>query len=68
MSKKNINKPIFGKEILFNSNGQVISKKTFYNTFINTVLPSYFERLITQRLECTLDKRKVSSSNLLGPK
>jgi hypothetical protein len=26
---KNINKPIFGKEILFNSNGQVISKKRF---------------------------------------
>jgi hypothetical protein len=26
---KNINKPLFGKEILFNSQGQIISKKRF---------------------------------------
>lgn len=38
-----------------------------FNVQIKTFLLKLFG-LVTQRLECTLDKREVGSSNLLKPK
>ena len=63
---KNTNKPFFGKEILFNSKGQIYLKKIlirFTTQFYRSFLEAH-----NSGLECTPDKRKVSSSNLLGPK